>query len=169
MKVYIAGKIGTESELEMLERVDRLCKSFGFSTFLPHRDVGIAKGIEDADRIFKGDIIEGFKDIKLVIAVLDGLHVGAGTAWELGYAYAKGIPAIGLKTDESKEEALEYLSSILIGSMPIVSSFEESPLKSPAAYARFRRRGRADHRSSLRSLYRGPAFPPTKLRCASVP
>ena len=125
MKVYIAGKIGTESELEMLERVDRLCKSFGFSTFLPHRDVGIAKGIEDADRIFKGDIIEGFKDIKLVIAVLDGLHVGAGTAWELGYAYAKGIPAIGLKTDEPVSETLPYLSAILIGSMKIASSFEE--------------------------------------------
>ena len=125
MKVYVAGKIGTEGELELLEKVDKLCKSLGFKTFLPHRDVGIAKGLDDVEKIFNGDIIEGFKGVNLVVAVLDGLHVGAGTAWELGYAYAKGIPAIGIKTDESASEALSYLSAILIGSMDIVKSFEE--------------------------------------------
>jgi len=125
MKAYIAGKIHSNYEIEMLEKIDALCKRLGFSTFLPHRDVGLAKDINDVKNIFEGDIKLGFKDINLVIASLDGLHVGAGTSWELGYAYAKGIPAIGLKTDESKEEALEYLSSILIGSMPIVSSFED--------------------------------------------
>ena len=125
MRIYIAGKIGTENEKNLLEEVDKLCKSLGFETFLPHRDVGIVQGMSDVDRIFKGDIIEGFKDIKLVIAVLDGLHVGAGTAWELGYAYANKIPAIGLKMDEGIEDALEYLSSILIGSMQIVMSLEK--------------------------------------------
>lgn len=125
MKVYIAGKIRTESERELLEEIDKLCKSFGFETFLPHRDVGLAKDISDVKRIFNKDIIGGFKNCKLVIASLDGLHVGAGTAWELGYAYAKKIPCIGIKTDESIEEALEYLSAILIASMPIVSSLEE--------------------------------------------
>ena len=73
----------------------------------------------------EGDIKKGFRDVDLVVAMLDGLHVGAGTAWELGYAYAKGIPAIGIKTDEPASDALEYLSAILIGSMEIVSSNEE--------------------------------------------
>ena len=125
MNVYIAGRIRTDSERESLEKIDRLCKSLGFNTFLPHRDVGLAKSIKDVKKIFGGDIEEGFKDVHLVIALLDGLHVGAGTAWELGYAYARGIPAIGLKTDEKIANALEYLSAILIGSMPIVTSFEE--------------------------------------------
>lgn len=125
MKVYIAGKIHTEDERETLERVDKLCKSLGFETFLPHRDVGIAEDINDVRKIFRGDITEGFRNIKLVIAVLDGLHVGAGTAWELGYAFAKGIPCIGLKTDESLEEALDYLSAIIIASTPIALSFDE--------------------------------------------
>ncbi|MBI2043079.1 nucleoside 2-deoxyribosyltransferase [Candidatus Pacearchaeota archaeon] len=124
-KVYIAGKIGTDSEREMLEKIDLLCKELGFETFLPHRDVGIAQSIEDVKKIFEGDINNGLKNTDLIIAILDGLYVGAGTAWELGYAYAKGIPAIGLKTDESVEEALEQLSSILIGSMPIVKSADE--------------------------------------------
>jgi nucleoside 2-deoxyribosyltransferase len=124
-KVYIAGKIWTKEEKETLEEIDKICKSLGFETFLPHRDVGFAESIKDAERIFKGDITDGFKKCDLIIASLDGLHVGAGTAWELGYAYAKGIPAIGFKTDEPPEEAFEYLSSILIASMPILKSFEE--------------------------------------------
>ncbi|NCN98876.1 hypothetical protein COU62_03895 [Candidatus Pacearchaeota archaeon CG10_big_fil_rev_8_21_14_0_10_35_219] len=125
MKAYIAGKLGTESEKKLLVDVDKLCKSLGVKTFLPHRDVGLAESIEDVDRIFRGDIEEGFKGVGLVIAMLDGLHVGAGTSWELGYAYAKKIPAIGLKTDESPEDALEYLSSILIASMTIVNDLDK--------------------------------------------
>ena len=125
MKVYLAGKICTESEREQLEQIDKLCKSLNLETFLPHRDVGFAKNIKYAKKIFRGDITEGFNGVSLIITSLDGLHVGAGTAWELGYAYAKGIPAIGLKTDESVEEGFEYLSSILIASMPIVSSLDE--------------------------------------------
>ena len=124
MKVYIAGKIRSEIERKYLERIDSLCSSLGFKTFLPHRDVGLVKDMKDIKRIFEGDIIEGFKGCNLVVACLEGLHIGAGTAWELGYAYAKGIPAIGIKTDESVEEALEELSAIIIGSMKIVESFE---------------------------------------------
>lgn len=125
MKIYLAGKLHTPHEKELLEQVESLCIKLGHTTFLPHRDVGIAESSKDAQRIFAGDITEGFKNVTLVIAVLDGLHVGAGTAWELGYAYAKGIPAIGLKTDESPEEGFEYLSSILIASMPMVRTIDE--------------------------------------------
>lgn len=125
IKIYIAGKLCSDSERQSLEKIAKICEDLGFQTFLPHRDVGLAKDIKDVEKIFEGDIKQGFKDCKLVIALLDGLHVGAGTAWELGYAYAKGIPAIGIKTDEDIKEALDYLSSILIGSMKIVRSFEE--------------------------------------------
>lgn len=125
MKIYIAGKVRSENEREFLEEVDKLCKKLGFKTFLPHRDVGLVKSLKDVKKVFEGDITEGFKDVKLVVAVLDGLHVGAGTAWELGYAYAKGIKALGIKTDESVEDGLEYLSAILIGSMEIVNSLEK--------------------------------------------
>jgi len=125
IRVYIAGKIGTENEKILLEKVDSLCKKMGFKTFLPHRDVGIAKNISDSKKIFEGDIKVGLENADIVVAVLDGLHVGAGTAWELGYAYSKGIPSIGLKTDEPVSNAFEYLSSILIESTPIVNSLEE--------------------------------------------
>jgi nucleoside 2-deoxyribosyltransferase len=125
MKIYIAGKIREQSEREQLEKIDSLCKSLGHETFLPHRDAGLCKSIEDVKEIFNKDITEGMKSIDLVIASLDGLHIGAGTAWELGYAYANKIPTVGLKTDELPEDALEELSAILLASMPIMTSFEE--------------------------------------------
>ena len=128
-KVYIAGKLCNESEREQLEKIDSICKGLGFETFLPHRDVGLAKDLRDVDKIFRGDIIDGFKNINLVVAFLDGLHIGAGTSWELGYAYAKKIPSIGIKTDEPLEDALDQLSAILISSMPIVDSLEELKIK----------------------------------------
>ena len=125
MKIYIAGKLTSESEREFLEKIAKICENLKFEAFLPHRDVGLAKSIKDVNRIFKGDIIKGFKNIDLVIANLNGLHVGAGTAWELGYAYSKGIPCIGIKTDEPIEDALDSLSAILIYSVDIVSSLDE--------------------------------------------
>ena len=120
MKIYIAGKLCSKSEREFLEEIAGLCEGLGFETFLPHRDVGLAEGMQDVDKIFQGDIIEGFKGVDLVVADLNGLHVGAGTAWELGYAYAKGIPAIGIRTDGPVEDALDELSAVLLGSMDVV-------------------------------------------------
>lgn len=125
MKIYIAGKLGSENEIEFLEKLAKLAEDLGFETFLPHRDVGLAKNMDDVERIFKGDIEDGFKDIDLVVVDLNGLHVGAGTAWELGYAYAKGITCMGIKTDEPVEDALDSLSSILIYSVEIVDSIEK--------------------------------------------
>ena len=124
MKVYIAGKLTSESERDFLEGITKLCEGLGFDTFLPHRDVGLVESIEDVERIFNEDIKKGFNNCKLVVANLNGLHVGAGTAWELGYAYARDILCIGIKTDESVEEGLDYLSPILIASMEIVGSLD---------------------------------------------
>ena len=125
MKAYIAGKLCTLSEIELLEKIAEICEKAGIKTFLPHRDVGPCKNIKDVKRIFKGDIQEGFKDCDLVVVSLNGLHVGAGTAWELGYAYAKKIPIIGIKTDEPAEDALDYLSPIIIASVKIITDFKE--------------------------------------------
>ncbi len=125
MQIYIAGKLEREVEREQLESIAALCEELGFKTFLPHRDVGLTESIKDVKAIFKGDITDSLAHCDLVVVLLDGLHVGAGTAWELGYAYAKSIPAVGLKTDEPVSDALEYLSAILIASMPIVTSMAD--------------------------------------------
>jgi hypothetical protein len=35
----------------------------------------------------------------IVVAVLDGADADSGTCWEVGFAYAKGIPILGIRTD----------------------------------------------------------------------
>jgi nucleoside 2-deoxyribosyltransferase len=34
-----------------------------------------------------------------VVALLDGAQIDDGTAWEIGYAYSRGIPVYGIRTD----------------------------------------------------------------------
>ena len=124
MKAYIAGPLCTEKEREFLEIIDNLCKKLGIETFLPHRDCGLWKSLNDVKKIAKGDL-EGFKDCRLVIANLNGFNIGAGTAWEMGYAYANKIPVIAIKTDRKPEESIEEISAIIYGTTDILGSLED--------------------------------------------
>ena len=38
----------------------------------------------------------------VVVALLDGMQVDDGTAWEIGYAYARNKPVVGVRTDLRK-------------------------------------------------------------------
>ncbi|MEK6889309.1 MAG: nucleoside 2-deoxyribosyltransferase [Nanoarchaeota archaeon] len=125
IKAYLAGKLWEESERERLRKIDSLCKSLKIITYLPYRDGGFARKIKDVKRIFKADITDSLPYCDIIIADLDGLHVGAGTAFELGYAYARRIKMIGIKTDEPAEKALDYLSPMILGSMKIVPNLKE--------------------------------------------
>jgi nucleoside 2-deoxyribosyltransferase len=124
MKAYIAGPLCSESEREYLERIEKICIKLGIETFLPHRDCGLWKEGKDLKEIAKGDL-KGFEDCDFVIANLNGFNVGAGTAWEMGYAYANKIPVIAIKTDRKPGEAIEEISAIIMGTTEIVESLEE--------------------------------------------
>ncbi len=124
MQVYIAGPLCIEKDREFLNKVDEICKKHKIKTFLPHRDCGLWKEGIDFKKIAKGDI-KGFEGCDLVIANLNGFNVGPGTAWEMGYAHAKGIPVIAIKTDRKVEESIEEISAIILGTTKIVRSLEE--------------------------------------------
>ncbi len=123
-KVYVAGPLCNEEERRAVEKIDLICKEMGLDTFLPHRDAGLWKEGKGFGEIAKKDIA-GFKNCKLVVANLNGFNVGAGTAWEMGYAHAKGIPVIGIKTDRKIEESIEEISAIILGATKIVTSIDE--------------------------------------------
>jgi len=69
----------------------------GFSTYLPHRNAGLAKPYTIKE-IFQKDL-ESLKSAELVVVVLNGASVDDGTAWEMGYAYALNTPIIGIIED----------------------------------------------------------------------
>ena len=124
MKTYIAGPLCLENEREHLEKIDAICKKLGIKTFLPHRDCGLWKDGKNIKKIAEGDL-KGFDKCDFLIANLNGFNIGAGTAWEIGYAFAKGIPIIAVKTDKRKEDSIEEISAIIYGNTKIVDSLEE--------------------------------------------
>jgi nucleoside 2-deoxyribosyltransferase len=96
-QVYVAGPLFDEGERWWIETVDRAVAGCGFRTFLPHRD-NPPKDEHNVRAIFDNDR-RGIDTSVLVVANLNGITTDDGTAWEIGYAYARGIPVVGLHTD----------------------------------------------------------------------
>lgn len=100
MRVYIAGPLFNEGERWFDEQIDQVVREVGFDTFLPHRD-GKEMGMDRAElipRIFREDR-DAIDESDMVVANLNGITVDDGTAWEIGYAYARGKHLIGIRTD----------------------------------------------------------------------
>lgn len=55
-------------------------------------------GKPDFGAIFR-DCRHGIDQAQMVVAVLDGPDADSGTAWEMGYAHARGKTIIGLRSD----------------------------------------------------------------------
>ncbi len=97
LRAYVAGPLFDEGERYWIETVDRLVAEEGFITFLPHRD-NPPKDQFNVRQIFDNDR-RGIDECDVVVANLNGIITDDGTAWELGYAFAKGKHLIGLHTD----------------------------------------------------------------------
>ena len=124
-KAYIAGKLCSKEEREFLEKVDKLCKKLGLQTFLPHRDAGLFEEGMDPEPIFKKD-----RDMvdwcDLVVAFLDWQGISSGTAWELGYAYAKNKKVIGFVEDKkSLDKKFRICVMCFNKDVKLVESLEE--------------------------------------------
>lgn len=96
-RAYIAGPLFDEGERWFIEKIEAMVRDAGFETFLPHRD-NPPKVQDNVQEIFANDK-QGIDTCDLVVANLNGITTDDGTAWELGYAYAKGKYLIGLHTD----------------------------------------------------------------------
>lgn len=59
----------------------------------------IARWGEDAPILVMDGCRDALAVCDLMVALLDGAQVDDGTAWEIGFAHAKGIPVIGIRTD----------------------------------------------------------------------
>ncbi len=99
--IYLAGPLFTHAELEYNRKLKDMLLNSGFSVFLPQEDAEDAakeRERQNQEYIFR-KCVEGVDNSDIVVAILDGVDVDSGTAWEIGYAYAKGKPVIGLRTD----------------------------------------------------------------------
>ncbi|MBL8154569.1 MAG: nucleoside 2-deoxyribosyltransferase [Anaerolineae bacterium] len=99
-QAYIAGPLFNEGERWFDEQIERIAAEAGLTTFLPHRDgkEGKMKNAANIPRIFVEDVA-AIDAADIVIANLNGITTDDGTAWELGYAYARGKHLVGIYTD----------------------------------------------------------------------
>ena len=111
MKIYLAGPLFTESERDWIRKVkkeiEKLAESQGkeITLIFPY-DLIIQSEINSLGPKAELEIFSRCKshldDAGLMIALLDGSQVDDGTAWEIGYFYAKKSPEqkiIGIRTD----------------------------------------------------------------------
>ena len=93
--IYIAGPLFTRPEHDFNRKLaDSIINKLKEEVFLPQAECSEL----DQDKIFER-CRDGLNMSRLVVAILDGTDSDSGTCWECGYAYALGIPVIGVRTD----------------------------------------------------------------------
>jgi nucleoside 2-deoxyribosyltransferase len=123
VRIYLSGPIFSQAEIEWASRVKSLIeKSFAprAEVIWPHE---IASGPPES--IFRENL-KALDRCPIVVAILDGPQVDDGTAWEVGYHYARGGKVLGIRTDfrkageasESRANAMVEFSCVcIVGSM----------------------------------------------------
>ncbi|MBU5364535.1 nucleoside 2-deoxyribosyltransferase [Enterococcus devriesei] len=106
--IYFAAPLFAQSDLLYNQHLVKRIREFSsaLSIYLPQENAGIndKSAYADSKMIALADTEEVLKS-DLMIALLDGLTIDAGVASEIGVAYAKGIPIIGLYTDSRQQGA----------------------------------------------------------------
>lgn len=106
MKIYFAAPMFAKSDLLYNEMIVKRIRELSpdAAIYLPQENESIndKTAYADSKMIALADT-EKVLESDLMIALLDGLTIDAGVASEIGVAYAKGIPVIGLYTDTRQQ------------------------------------------------------------------
>ena len=94
-KIYLAGPLFTLAEQGFNAGLARFLESEGYEVWLPQEHEPRS---QTARSIFDMDV-GGIDWADMVVACMDGPDPDSGTAWECGYAYAKGKPIVCYRTD----------------------------------------------------------------------
>ena len=128
--VFVSGPIFSEGEMWFIKQVVSAIEKLGFKAvwaFMEERELIVDKklaGKEWTEKVYL--FITGRIDkCDLVVAILDGVDVDSGTAWEIGYAVGKGKKVIGIKTDERIYAKDQSVNLMIQESVKVVKSLEE--------------------------------------------
>jgi nucleoside 2-deoxyribosyltransferase len=108
MKIYFANGLFSQADFEFNARIvaDLRAQVPGVDIYLPQENAAIndKEAYADSKMIAQADTDE-LLSADLVVAVLDGITIDAGVASEIGVAYAREIPIVGLYTDSRQQGA----------------------------------------------------------------
>lgn len=108
MNIYFAGPMFAQADLLYNDHLVKKIRAISdnINVYLPQENGSIndKTAYADSKMIALADT-EKVLESDLLVAVLDGLVIDPGVASEIGVAYAKGIPMIGLYTDTRQQGA----------------------------------------------------------------
>ncbi len=112
-RIFLAGPLFSEAERSFNLSVATHLRKKGLEVWLP-QEAGYLKHGTPAEKknIFEEDL-RALRESTAILAILDGNDVDAGTAFELGYAYALKKPLYGLKTDYRSFSPIESVNLML--------------------------------------------------------
>jgi nucleoside 2-deoxyribosyltransferase len=93
-RIYLAAPLFTAAEIAFNQNLYEFLTSHGYNVFLPQKECVDKKGQDIFDTCKAG-----LDTCSLVLAIVDGADADSGTCWECGYATAKGIHVIAVRTD----------------------------------------------------------------------
>lgn len=100
--IYQAGPLFSEAEKSFHRYLTLLLERAGYTVIWPGDLLGdeeIAAAGEGASALIFDRCRKALDGSDIVVALLDGPQTDDGTAWETGYAHARGMPVFGLRTD----------------------------------------------------------------------
>ncbi len=99
-RVYLAAPLFSEAERRFNVWLAGVLRDHFFEVFLPQEtgDDSGARSRTEQERIFSVNRAS-IERADFVVAVVDGSDADSGTAWEMGYAFARNIPVIAYRTD----------------------------------------------------------------------
>jgi nucleoside 2-deoxyribosyltransferase len=114
-RIYLAGPLFTLAERQFNERLaESLTRAMpGVEVILPQERSKLFLGKPDGLHLIFKDCLEMVDACEVVLAILDGADADSGTCVELGYAWARGKPVIGVRTDfrSSEDRGLNLMVS----------------------------------------------------------
>ena len=121
--VYLAGPFFNETEVKNIEYAESVLEGRGFDLFVPMRhevrtETGTVQWARDIFEMDRGEIDKA----DVVVMLYYGVYSDSGTAWECGYAYAKGVPVVVVHADEAADSNLMVhigcATNISLGDLP---------------------------------------------------
>lgn len=108
MNIYFAGPMFAKADLLYNDYLVKTIRELddSINVYLPQEngDINDKTAYADSKMIALADT-EKVLESDLLVAILDGLTIDPGVASEIGVAYAKNIPMIGLYTDTRQQGA----------------------------------------------------------------
>lgn len=131
MKIYWAAPLFT-----MTERKTNRALAEALSQAFPELDIYLPQDLKEGgrfnDRRMFGSIFrrnqERLDQADIVIAVLDGSDADAGASWEVGYAFGKKKPIVGVRTDlrQLQERGLNIMLALSCTRYVYRTDFDEN-------------------------------------------